>query len=178
MANLETVYFAGGCFWGTQKFFSSLNGVVSTEVGFANGDSEQVSYKEVCTGETAHAEVVKVTFDPQIVAFVDLVHCFLATIDPTSLNKQGGDVGTQYRTGIYFPHELVNKYQPIVQKILQQEQSKYKQPIVVENLVLRNYCSAENYHQDYLSKNPTGYCHLDFDKLSEIIARQNTNSKK
>ncbi|RIY34202.1 peptide-methionine (S)-S-oxide reductase MsrA [Psittacicella gerlachiana] len=176
MAKKE-IYLAGGCFWGTEKFLKSLLGVEATEVGFANGNQEQVSYKEVCTGTTAHVEAVKVTYDNQVLPLEELLEAFLQTIDPTLENQQGNDKGTQYRTGIYSLASDFADQKELIAKVLENEQLKYQAKIVVENLPLNNYCSAEEYHQKYLDKNPGGYCHLNFNDLSSVIETQNKKSQ-
>ncbi|MFC6277283.1 peptide-methionine (S)-S-oxide reductase MsrA [Psittacicella hinzii] len=176
MATKE-IYLAGGCFWGTERYLQKLVGVISTEVGYANGNSAQVDYKTVCTGTTNHVETVKVVYDPEVLPLNELLTTFLATIDPTSLNQQGNDKGTQYRTGIYSLAADYEQNQPVVAKALAQEQTKYQDPLVVENLELANYCSAEEYHQNYLVKNPQGYCHLVLDDFTELLNAQNAKSQ-
>jgi peptide methionine sulfoxide reductase msrA/msrB len=154
---IKEIYFAGGCFWGTEHFFKQIEGVLETEVGFANGHTENPTYKEVYTDETGFAETVYVKFDSDVVSLEFLLNMFFKAIDPTSLNKQGEDEGTRYRTGVYYTNadDLA-----IIEKVFAQEQQNYEQPLAVEKLPLQNYYSAEDYHQDYLDKNPTGYCHL------------------
>lgn len=154
---IKEIYFAGGCFWGTEHFFKQIEGVLETEVGFANGHTENPTYKEVYTDQTGFAETVYVKFDADVVSLEFLLNMFFKAIDPTSLNKQGEDEGTRYRTGVYYTNadDLA-----IIEKVFAQEQQNYEQPLAVEKLPLQNYYSAEDYHQDYLDKNPTGYCHL------------------
>ena len=146
----KDIYLAGGCFWGTEHFFKQIEGVVETEVGFANGHTENPTYKEVYTDQTGFAETVHVKYDPLV---VDLEF----PIDPTSLNKQGHDEGTRYRTGIYYTDA---EDFAVIEKVYASEQLHYDQAIVVEKLPLQNFYTAEEYHQDYLDKNPAGYCHL------------------
>ena len=155
--NTKDIYLAGGCFWGTEHFFKQIEGVIKTEVGFANGNTENPTYKEVYTDETGYAETVHVKYNPDVVSLNFLLQMFFKAIDPTSLNKQGHDEGTRYRTGIYYTN---NDDVCIIEKALNDEQKKYEQPLVVENLPLKNFYTAEEYHQDYLDKNPNGYCHL------------------
>ncbi len=155
--NTKDIYLAGGCFWGTEHFFKQIEGVIETEVGFANGNTENPTYKEVYTDETGYAETVHVKYNPDVVSLNFLLQMFFKAIDPTSLNKQGHDEGTRYRTGIYYTN---NDDVCIIEKALNDEQKKYEQPLVVENLPLKNFYTAEEYHQDYLDKNPNGYCHL------------------
>lgn len=153
----NTIYFAGGCFWGTEHFFQQVRGVDSTEVGYANGKIEDPTYHQVTTGTTGFAETVKVTYNPDIVDLGLLIDLYLKTIDPTSLNKQGNDIGTQYRTGIYYTSD--SQKQVIEEKVAALA-SKYHAKIVVEVEPIHNFYAAEDYHQDYLDKNPGGYCHI------------------
>lgn len=155
--NFKEIYFAGGCFWGTEHFFKQIEGVVETEVGFANGHTENPSYEEVYTDETGFAETVRVRYNPAVVSLEFLLRMFFKAIDPTSLNKQGHDEGTRYRTGIYYTDSTDLH---IIDKVYADEQSAYSRPLAVEKLPLQNFYRAEEYHQDYLDKNPDGYCHL------------------
>ncbi len=154
---LKQIYFAGGCFWGTEHFFKQINGVVKTETGFANGNTANPTYEEVYTDTTGYAETVHVTYDADIVSLELLLRMFFAAIDPTSLNKQGHDEGTRYRTGIYYTDATDL---PLIEQVYAEQQSKYAQPLVVEKLPLKNFFPADEYHQDYLDKHPDGYCHL------------------
>ena len=153
----KDIYYAGGCFWGTEHYFKQIAGVVLTEVGYANGNTENPTYKDVCTDTTGFAETVHVVYDPDIVSLQFLTDMYFHAIDPTTLNRQGHDRGTQYRTGIYYTDadDL-----PVIEKAFAQEQQLHDQPLAVEKLPLKNFYTAEEYHQDYLDKNPTGYCHL------------------
>ena len=153
----KQIYFAGGCFWGTEHFFKQINGVVATETGFANGDTMNPTYEEVYSDTTGYAETVHVTYDADIVSLELLLRMFFAAIDPTSLNKQGHDEGTRYRTGIYYTDATDL---PLIEQIYAEQQSKYAQPLVVEKQPLKNFFPADDYHQDYLDKHPDGYCHL------------------
>ena len=165
------IYFAGGCFWGTEKFFSLLKGVLEHEVGYANGGSDNTSYSEVCSG-SGHAEAVKVLVDLDVISLKDIIGLFLEIIDPFSVNKQGNDVGVQYRTGIYLEDdEVVNE----VKDILAEFNKSYSREFAIEVSLLKDYCKAEDYHQDYLKKNPGGYCHIGF---SEFIKAMEFNEKK
>lgn len=158
MENLSEIYFAGGCFWGTEHFMKQIRGVKRTEVGYANGHTENPTYKQVCTGNTGFAETVKVVYDPREVDLNLLLDLYFKTIDPTSLNKQGGDQGSQYRTGIYY----TNKSDlPIIEAAIKKLAREYPKPIVVEVEPLSNFYEAEDYHQDYLDKNVGGYCHIN-----------------
>ena len=155
--HIKDIYLAGGCFWGMERYFKQITGVEATEVGFANGRTENPTYQEVYTDATGYAETVRVSYNPEVVSLGFLLQLFFKAIDPTSLNKQGSDEGTRYRTGIYFTdiEDL-----PIIEKAYQQEQRRYQQPLAVEKKPLENFYAAEEYHQGYLDKNPTGYCHL------------------
>lgn len=155
---MKEIYLAGGCFWGVEEYMSRIDGVVDTEVGYANGTKENPTYKEVCTGTTGHAETTYVKFDENIISLETLLNRFWRIIDPTLLNRQGGDIGNQYRTGIYY---IDKEDLPIINKTLEEQKPKYDKPIVTEILELRSFYPAEDYHQDYLKKNPGGYCHID-----------------
>ena len=154
----KDIYLAGGCFWGTEHYFKQIEGVVETEVGFANGHTENPTYKEVYTDQTGFAETVHVKYNPDVISLEFLLQMFFKAIDPTSLNKQGHDEGTRYRTGIYYTEAADLD---IINKVYDEEQRNYQQTLVVEKLPLKNFYTAEEYHQDYLDKNPEGYCHVD-----------------
>lgn len=156
--NAKNIYLAGGCFWGTEHFMWLIPGVTSTEVGYANSVVPNPSYKQVCSGATNAAETVRVTYDPDSVDLNTLLELYFKTIDPTSLNRQGGDRGTQYRTGIYYTDSLDL---PVIKKAVEELQKRYSRPVVIEVMPLTNFYDAEDYHQDYLDKNPGGYCHID-----------------
>ena len=155
--NLKEIYLAGGCFWGTEHYFKQIDGVVDTEVGYANGMTENPTYKEVCTDKTGFAETVHVTYNPDKVSLKFLLEMYFKAIDPTSINQQGHDTGTQYRTGVYYTDSTD---EATISKVFDEEQKHIQGKIVVENLPLKNFYKAEDYHQDYLDKNPDGYCHL------------------
>ncbi len=162
--NLKEIYYAGGCFWGVEAYFSRVPGVYDAVSGYANGITENPSYEEVCTGETKHAETVYVKYDPAIISLLDLTEHFFGIINPTYVNRQGNDKGSQYRSGIYFvDEEDVETIKAVVQK----EQEKWLEPIATEVMGLHSFYLAEEYHQDYLEKNPNGYCHVNFDRLRE-----------
>ncbi|MBO7610184.1 MAG: peptide-methionine (S)-S-oxide reductase MsrA [Muribaculaceae bacterium] len=154
---MKDICFAGGCFWGTEHFFKMMDGVVSTEVGYANGNTVAPTYKDVCTDTTGHAETVHVTYDESMIRLEDLLDMFFLAIDPTSVNKQGEDEGTQYRTGIYYVDE---GDLPTINAKMSEVAARYSQPLAVEVKPLQCFFRAEDYHQDYLDKNPSGYCHL------------------
>lgn len=166
---MAIIYFAGGCFWGTEHFFKKIYGVTDTETGYANSVVDNPSYKEVCSGKTDAAETVKVVYDPRLISLGKLADLYFMTIDPTAVNQQGPDVGTQYRTGIYYtsPEQLA-ELTPIVER----EASRHPGRFAVEVEPLRNFYPAEEYHQDYLDKNPGGYCHLP-SRLFRLAAEAN-----
>ncbi|MDD4847974.1 MAG: peptide-methionine (R)-S-oxide reductase MsrB [Bacteroidales bacterium] len=169
MKETAEIYVAGGCFWGTEHFLKQIHGVIATEVGYANGNTSHPTYQEVCKNNTGHAETVKVLYHPNEVTLTTLLELYFMTIDPTSVNKQGGDCGTQYRTGIFFTDE---NDLPIIQKAIAVLSEKYAQPIVIEVKPLENFYNAEEYHQDYLDKNEGGYCHIN-PQLFEIARTAN-----
>lgn len=156
--NVKEVYFAGGCFWGTEHFFQQIRGVVGTEVGYANGNKINPTYEEVVSHTTGFAETVKVKYDPEQVDLKLLIDLYFKTIDPTSLNQQGNDRGDQYRTGIYSTDKDT---QEIIKAEVKRLAAEYDKPVVVETVPLKNFYKAEDYHQDYLDKNPGGYCHIE-----------------
>ena len=146
---MEIAVLGLGCFWGPEIKFSKLDGVIKTEVGYCGGNSAQTSYKEVCTGETNHAEVVKLDFDPEIISYEKIVKYFFEFHDPTTLNSQGPDFGTQYRSEIFY---LNDKQKIIAEKILNEENKKLSGKVVTKISAVKNYCPAEEYHQKYLEK--------------------------
>ena len=151
------IYLAAGCFWGAEKYLKLIEGVTFTEVGFANGNTENPTYKEVYTDQTGYAETVHLRYNPSIVSLRFLLEMYFKAIDPTSLNKQGEDEGTRYRTGIYYSDYADRT---VIDEVVAEEAKKYGLPLCVEVEPLRNFYPADEYHQDYLDKNPTGYCHL------------------
>lgn len=163
-ADLRDLYLAGGCFWGVEAYMSRINGVYDVTSGYANGEGENPTYKDVIRGDRGFAEAVHVKYDPKRVTLQKLLADYFRVIDPTSVNKQGNDQGVQYRTGIYYTD--ANDAE-IMKQAVSQEQEKYSKPIVTEVLPLENYYLAEEYHQDYLEKNPDGYCHIDLSILDE-----------
>lgn len=153
----KEIYLAGGCFWGTEHYFKMIDGVTDTEVGYANGITENPTYQEVCTDKTQFAETVHVVYDPEKVGLKFLLEMYFKAIDPVSINQQGHDTGSQYRTGIYYVDE---GDLAVIEEVYQEVQQQYEQPLAVEKKPLENFYTAEEYHQDYLDKNPDGYCHL------------------
>ena len=151
------IYLAAGCFWGAEKYLKLIEGVTFTEVGFANGNTENPTYKEVYTDQTGYAETVHLRYNPSIVSLRFLLEMYFKAIDPTSLNKQGEDEGTRYRTGIYYSDSADRT---VIDEVVVEEAKQYGLPLCVEVEPLRNFYPADEYHQDYLDKNPSGYCHL------------------
>ncbi|MDY3051602.1 MAG: peptide-methionine (R)-S-oxide reductase MsrB [Ndongobacter sp.] len=164
--NQRVIYLAGGCFWGMEGYFRQLDGVYETTVGYANGTSDQTSYEKL--KETDHAETIRVAYDYSRISLEELLLHYFRIIDPTSVNKQGNDVGRQYRTGIYYdaPEAL-----PVIEKIMKQKRDEYGE-LAVEVQPLAHFVRAEEYHQDYLEKNPGGYCHIDLKRASEPLMKE------
>ena len=158
------IYFAGGCFWGTEAYFAKLKGVISTLCGYVNGTTEDPTYEDVCRLDTGHAETVLVEYEPSAIQTEKLLTEFFKTIDPTAINRQGNDIGTQYRSGIYYIDEADA---PIIKNYVLKKQEEYAKPIATEVLPLRNFYPAEEYHQQYLEKNPNGYCHVDLSLIND-----------
>ena len=159
---MKTIYLAGGCFWGTEHYMSQFEGVVETVVGYANGNVADPAYEEVYTDKTGHVECVKVVYDEEMISLATLCRLFFRSIDPLLLNRQGGDIGTRYRTGIYWTD---TDDQAVVEEVYAEIQRKYNEPLVVEKSPLKCFYSGEEYHQKYLVKNPEGYCHLSLSTL-------------
>jgi peptide methionine sulfoxide reductase msrA/msrB len=158
---LKEIWLAGGCFWGVEAYFSRIYGVAKTDVGYANGRTENPSYHDL--HKTGHAEAVHILYDPERVSLQTLLDYYFKIIDPVSLNRQGNDIGTQYRTGIYYRDDIDRG---AIQSIVGKEQQKYNKPMATEVKSLENYYPAEDYHQGYLENNPGGYCHVDFSSLT------------
>lgn len=166
---MSEIYLAGGCFWGMEKYIASIRGVLATRVGYANGTTEQPTYEEVCRHNTGHAEAVHIAYDPAVVHLTFLLELFFDAIDPVSVNRQGGDVGTQYRTGIYYTDKADR---PTIEHSIARLQTRYREPVAIEVMPLQNFYPAEDYHQKYLDKNPGGYCHIPglmFEKAAEAV---------
>lgn len=155
---IKTIYLAGGCFWGTARLMSLVPGVNSAVAGYANSLIADPTYEMVCTGRTGAAETVKVEYDNSIVSLTDLLQLYLKSIDPLAVNRQGNDIGSQYRTGIYYtaPEDA-----EVIDAQLATLQRRYDRPLAIEFSPLKNFYPAEEYHQDYLLKNPGGYCHVN-----------------
>lgn len=169
------IYLAGGCFWGTEHFIRQIHGVRDTEVGYANGTTAQPSYEDVCYNNTGHAETVRVIYDARVVPLAELLAFYFKSIDPTSVNRQGNDRGTQYRTGIYYTDD---RDVPVIMQEIRSIQTQYNKPIAVEVAPLANFYAAEEYHQDYLKKHPGGYCHISPDVFALVQQQQNTASSE
>lgn len=161
---LQVIYLAGGCFWGVEAFLCRLKGVNQTEVGYANGTDLAPTYEKVCGGRTGHAETVKVTYNPKIISLEEILERYFSIIDPHSKNRQGADIGTQYRTGIYWQEECQKS---IVVNFLKEKQRHSPQWIAVEAHAISNFYPAEAYHQKYLERNPQGYCHVDLNLIND-----------
>ena len=153
---MKTIYLAGGCFWGMQKFFDQFDGVISTEVGYANGPGRAPTYQEVC-GNSGHAETVRIDYEQEKISLTELLNFYFMVIDPLSVNRQGEDSGIQYRTGIYYVSE---DQLPEIRAVFEEQEKKAGTKLAVELGPLKNFFSAEEYHQKYLEKNPGGYCHI------------------
>lgn len=153
---MKTIYLAGGCFWGLQKFLDQFDGVLSTEAGYANGPDVAPTYRDVCRN-SGHAEAVKVVYDETILTLTELLGYYFMVIDPLSVNRQGNDRGIQYRTGIYYSDD---GQLPEIKAVYREQEEKAGAKLAVELEPIRNFFSAEEYHQKYLDKNPGGYCHI------------------
>jgi len=156
--NIKEIYFAGGCFWGTEHLFQQVRGVVATEVGYANGKIKNPTYEQVVSHTTGFTEAVKVKYDADEVDLKLLIDLYFKSIDPTTLNRQGNDVGDNYRSGIYFTDKETGA---VVKSEVEKLAKNYSKKVVVETTNLKNFYKAEDYHQDYLDKNPGGYCHIE-----------------
>ncbi len=162
---VKEIYLAAGCFWGAEKYLKHIRGVIRTDVGFANGNTAYPTYREVSSDLTGYAEAVRVQYDTEIIGLERIIQLYFKAIDPLSVNRQGEDTGTRYRTGIYYkePEDLIS-----IQKIYDRVKGEYKQDLAVELKPLKNFYRAEEMHQNYLEKNPNGYCHIS-DALMEFV---------
>lgn len=165
---MKSLVLAGGCFWGVEAYFKLIDGVTETKVGYANGHKDQPTYEEVCQHATGHAEACLIVYDESRLTLIELLTAFWRIIDPTVLNRQGHDIGDQYRTGIYYndPEEL-----RLIMTSIAKEQSHYARPIVTEVEPLTRFWDAETVHQDYLDKNPNGYCHIPIRKFKKEFGK-------
>ncbi|MCQ4085674.1 peptide-methionine (R)-S-oxide reductase MsrB [Saccharibacillus sp. JS10] len=163
-SDLKKIYLAGGCFWGVEAYMARIYGVQDAVSGYANGTGENPTYEDVIKGNRGFAETVEVTYDPKRVPLDKLLKEFFKVVDPTSVNKQGNDRGIQYRSGVFYTDESEKS---VIDSVIAKEQERYNEKIVTEVLPLENFYMAEEYHQDYLEKNPNGYCHIDMGILNE-----------
>ena len=161
---MKKIVVAGGCFWGVEEYYRRLKGIGNTRVGYAQGNRAHPSYEQVCTGVTHHAEVAEIEYDENIISLEKVLEHLFRIVDPTSLNKQGGDIGTQYRVGVYPENEEDVKR---VLAYYEFRQKDYSKPIVMECDLLKEFYDAESYHQKYLIKNPSGYCHVNMKLIKE-----------
>ena len=162
---LHTIYLAGGCYWGVEKYMANIPGVLETEVGFANGHIEAPAYVQVKKGDTGHAETVRVVYEDAIIPLEKLLRLFFRIIDPTSFEKQGEDVGNQYRTGVFWTDATDES---VIRTELARLQTQYASPLAVEACPLDCFFPAEEYHQKYLDKTPGGYCHVPWDAIDWV----------
>lgn len=162
---MKQIWLAAGCFWGAEAYFNQLNGVIATRVGYGQGTTPDPTYRDVCSGLTGYAEICEISYEDTIISLTKILEHFFRIIDPTTLNRQGPDYGEQYRSGIYYRSE--GERQVIVDFVASQ-QLRYSKPIVVEVEALRNFYPAEEYHQQYLAKNPGGYCHVDLNLVAPV----------
>lgn len=165
--DIKELYLAGGCFWGVEAFLQQLPGVTDTNVGYANGNTENPTYEEVCSQRTGHTETVYVRYDPSILPLSTLLEAYFTIVDPTSENRQGNDRGTQYRTGIFYTEE---GDRAAIDQAVTLQGALYDKPIQTQVLPLENFTLAEEYHQNYLEKNPGGYCHIDLGTADKFKA--------
>jgi methionine-S-sulfoxide reductase len=158
----QEIVVAGGCFWGVEEYFRRAKGIINTKAGYSQGHKKDATYQEVCDGNTGHAEVVWLTYDPAVITLKKILEHLFRIIDPTTLNRQGNDIGSQYRTGVYTIDDDDTEQ---IKAFLEDKQKEYKHEIVVEVEPLLNFIKAEDYHQLYLVKNPRGYCHVNMNSL-------------
>ncbi len=159
---MKSILLAGGCFWGVEAYFKRIIGIEKTSVGYTAGCVKNPTYHQVCTGETQHTEACELFYNETLISLEQILNHLFQIIDPTSLNKQGNDVGTQYRTGIYVSDDLELSR---VNEFIAAKQVHYERPIMVEVKLKGPYYLAEDYHQDYLTKNPSGYCHVNLYRI-------------
>ncbi|MBR4421932.1 MAG: peptide-methionine (S)-S-oxide reductase MsrA [Erysipelotrichaceae bacterium] len=171
---MKKIYLAGGCFWGVEHYMSLIQGVQETTVGYANSDILSPSYEDLKTHRSSASETVEVVYDETIISLKEILDLFYQIIDPTILDQQGHDIGHQYRTGIYYVDE---EDKTVIEESLKKLAEQYKKPIVTELLKLDNFTKAEDYHQDYLIKNPQGYCHVDL-KMFEVARNYHPHGRE
>ena len=155
---MKKLWLAGGCFWGVEAYFQQLKGVLGTRVGYGQGDMDKPTYEQVCSGRSGHTEICEIHYDEAVLPIRKVLEHYFRIIDPTSLNRQGPDRGTQYRSGVYYQDETER---PLILEFINSMQSRYEEPIVVEVEPLKAFYPAEEYHQGYLRKTPGGYCHIN-----------------
>lgn len=161
---MKRIVLAGGCFWGVEAYYKQLRGVLETNVGYANGNFDNPSYEDLLSKRATHVEAVEIYYDEKEINLVQILEHLFRFIDPTSINRQGNDIGVQYRTGVYY-QDLEDKR--IIEDFIKAKNKEYNNQISVEVLVEEGFFLAEEYHQDYLDKNPNGYCHVDFSLIRE-----------
>ena len=171
---MKKIYLAGGCFWGVEHYMSLIQGVQETTVGYANSDIPSPSYEDLKAHRSSASETVEVIYDETIISLKEILDLFYQIIDPTILDQQGHDIGHQYRTGIYYVDE---EDKTVIEESLKKLAEQYKKPIVTELLKLDNFTKAEDYHQDYLIKNPQGYCHVDL-KMFEVARNYHPHGRE
>jgi peptide-methionine (S)-S-oxide reductase len=178
MSQFDTVILAGGCFWCTEAIFNRLKGVISVVPGYAASQVANPSYKEVCTGRTGAAEATQITYDPSIISFDTLLEIFWHTHDPTTLNRQGNDIGTQYRSAIFYRNDE-QKQKALASKEALEKSGAYKNPIVTEIVPFTNFYTAEDYHKDYYDRNRSqGYCMYVIDPKVKKLLKEYKNVVK
>lgn len=159
---MKKIVLAGGCFWGVEAYFKKINGVINTKVGYSNGHTKNPTYEEVCSSITGYAEACSIEYDENIISLKNLLKKFFKIIDPTLINRQGPDIGSQYRTGIYYYEESDLN---IINSFIEEIKNNYDKKIVTEIDKVSNFYDAEEYHQNYLDKNPNGYCHINLNNI-------------
>lgn len=159
---MKKIVLAGGCFWGVEAYFKKINGVINTKVGYSNGNTKNPTYEEVCSSITGYAEACSIEYDENIISLKNLLKKFFKIIDPTLINRQGPDIGSQYRTGIYYYEESDLN---IINSFIEEIKNNYDKKIVTEIDKVSNFYDAEEYHQNYLDKNPNGYCHINLNNI-------------
>ena len=170
---MKEIYLAGGCFWGMEKFIDQFEGVIETEVGYANGPDKAPTYAEVCKS-SGHAETVRIAYDESVISLTQLLDYYFMVINPTSVNRQGNDIGIQYRTGIFYVDDSQTEE---IESVMKKETEKAGRELAVIVEPLKNFFSAEEYHQKYLEKNPGGYCHIP-KKMFDIASKREINEDR
>jgi peptide-methionine (S)-S-oxide reductase len=162
--SVKEIILAGGCFWGVEAYFKKIKGVLNTKVGYVNGLTDNPTYEEVCSSKTGYAEACYIEYDENYLKLNELLGAFWKIIDPIAINRQGHDIGNQYRTGVYYLEDIDI---PVITEARDKIQEKYEKPVVTEIEEVKNFYEAEEYHQGYLDKNPGGYCHIPRELLEE-----------